>query len=102
MKKFVFTILVFLFSSNLFSAYLMQYQGYNYCINSFSIPNNANNVDVILSSNNQTYNLDLDPTKDIFQGYDYNSSSDTCNQKKILLDTGLNYNDYNFLIALCA
>jgi len=102
MKKFLFIILVLFFSSNLFADYLMKYKNHYYCINSYSIQDSSKYVDVVLSDNGQVSSLVVDPIKNIHQGYDYNASSGYCNQKKILVSTGLNYNDYNFLIALSA
>jgi len=99
MRMFIF---LFLFPFSLFaSQYLMNYNNSHYCINSYSIKNNSNWINIVLSSDNKSYNLILSPS-DIYSGYDYNSSNGTCNLIKPLKKLGLTFNEYNFLIALTA
>ncbi len=79
----------------------MKYNGSHYCINSYSIVNNSNNINIVLSSDNKSYSLILS-SNDIISGYDYNATNNSCNLIKPLKNLGLSFNEYNFLMALTA
>ena len=79
----------------------MKYNGSHFCINSYSVVNNSNKINIVLSSDNKLYTVILS-TNDIISGYDYNASNNSCNLVKPLKNLGLSFNEYNFLMALTA
>ncbi len=93
-----YVVIVIIFITTLNAEYLLKYYGNNYCIDSYSIQDSSSNIDIVLSSNGQTYTISTD-ISNIIPGYEYNASANTCNKKEILQKLGLDYYQYNFIFA---
>jgi len=94
--KYLFILIIFLTSLN--AEYLLQYGSYEYCIDSYSIRDSDRYIDIVLSSNGQTYTLDININQ-IHPGYVYDPDNKTCNKRDELIELGLDYYQYNFLFA---
>ena len=100
LKKTIFSIItLFLISySNLNADYLLTYYG-NKCIVSYSIEDNSNYIDVVLSysGEHKRYKTSV---SNIHPGYYYDAPNNTCNLMPKLIKLGITYEDYNFLMGL--
>jgi len=97
MKLLLLTMFTFSFLN---ADYLMLYKGTNYCIKSYTILDSTPTIKVVLSSDNSTANISLNPINNIFNGYVYDNVLRSCNFDVTSQALGITYNQYNFLYAL--